>query len=91
MASLSNVLGLDVYFADPYCSWQRGTNENTNSLVRRYLPKRTDFTGLTQHELDDIVEEINNRPRKVLAYQTANEVYSEQLDILRGVRIPARI
>lgn len=88
---LTAALGLDVYFADPYSSWQRGTNENTNGLVRRYLPKRTDFTKLTQSDLDDIVEEINNRPRKVLDYKTANEVYSEQLDKLRGVRIPARI
>lgn len=88
---LTALLGLDVYFADPYSSWQRGTNENTNGLVRRYVPKRTDFTKLGQDELDDIVEEINNRPRKVLAYKTANEVYSEQLDKLRGVRIPARI
>lgn len=88
---LTTALGLDVYFADPYSSWQRGTNENTNGLVRRYLPKQTDFTGLTQGELDDIVEEINDRPRKVLAYKTANEVYSEQLDKLRGVRIPVRI
>lgn len=88
---LTSNLGLDVYFADPYSSWQRGTNENTNGLVRRYLPKKTDFTNLTQGELDDIVEEINSRPRKVLAYKTANEVYSEQLDKLRGVRIPVRI
>jgi IS30 family transposase len=84
-------LGMQAYFADPYSSWQRGTNENTNGLVRRYLPKKTDFTSLTQIELDDIVEEINNRPRKVLGYKTANEVYSEQIEKLMGVRIRARI
>lgn len=84
-------LGMQTYFADPYSSWQRGTNENTNGLLRRYLPKRTDFRNLTPLELTSIVEEINNRPRKVLAYKTANEVYSEELVKLRGVRIPVRI
>lgn len=74
-----NKLGIQTYFADPYSSWQRGTNENTNGLLRRYLPKRTDFTNLTQAELDDIVAEINSRPRKVLGYKTPDEVYSEQL------------
>lgn len=88
---LRRKLGIQAYFADPYSSWQRGTNENTNGLLRRYLPKKTDFTKLSQAELDDIVEEINNRPRKVLAYKTANEVYLEQIAKLMGVRIPARI
>lgn len=87
---LRRKLGMQAYFADPYSSWQRGTNENTNGLVRRYLPKKTDFTNLTQTELDDIVEEINNRPRKVLAYKTANEVYSEEIKKLTSVRIRTR-
>jgi IS30 family transposase len=76
---LTAALGLDVYFADPYSSWQRGTNENTNGLLRRYLPKRTDFTTLTQEELDDIVEEINNRPRKCLDYSTPNEIFLSEI------------
>lgn len=88
---LHQALGLRTYFADPYSSWQRGTGEYHNGLVRRYVPKQTDFGHLTQAELDDIVEEINNRPRKVLAYKTPNEVYSEQLAKLTGVRILARI
>lgn len=82
---LTATLGLDVYFADPYSSWQRGTNENTNGLVRRYLPKRTDFTYLTQDELDDIVEEINNRPRKCLDYATPNEVFYSEINKLNGL------
>lgn len=69
-------LGMQTYFADPYASWQRGTNENTNGLLRRYLPKKTSFTNLTQEELDDIVTEINNRPRKVLQYKTPVEILS---------------
>lgn len=88
---LRHKLGMQAYFADPYSSWQRGTNENTNGLLRRYTPKQTDFTTLSQHELDDIVEEINNRPRKVLGYKTANEVYSEEIVKLTSVRILARI
>jgi IS30 family transposase len=82
---LTTALGLDVYFADPYSSWQRGTNENTNGLLRRYLPKRTDFTTLTQEDLDDIVEEINNRPRKCLDYATPNEVFLAEINKLSGL------
>lgn len=67
-------IGMQTYFADPYSSWQRGTNENTNGLLRRYLPKKTSFQFLTQEELNDIVWEINNRPRKVLHYKTATEI-----------------
>lgn len=68
-------LNMKTYFADPYSSWQRGTNEYHNGLLRRYLPKGTSFADLTQEELDDIVWEINNRPRKCLAYQTPQEVF----------------
>lgn len=69
-----HVIGMKTYFADPYSSWQRGTNENTNGLLRRYLPKKTSFHNLTQEELNDIIEEINNRPRKVLHYKTPTEI-----------------
>jgi IS30 family transposase len=86
---LKHQLRMQAYFADPYSSYQRGCNENTNGLLRRYLPKQTDFTNLTQVELDDIVEEINNRPRKRLDFYTPNEVFSSKLNKLRGVRIRA--
>jgi len=72
-------LGMKTYFADPYSSWQRGTNEYHNGLLRRYLPKGTDFSDLTQDELDDILWEINNRPRKCLGYQTPLEVFNKHL------------
>jgi IS30 family transposase len=72
-------LNMATYFADPYSSWQRGTNEYHNGLLRRYLPKRTDFTSLAQEELNDIVEEINNRPRKCLQWRTPNEIFEQQL------------
>ncbi len=73
---LRDTLGMMTYHADPYSSWQRGSNEYHNGLLRRYLPKGTSFATLTQAELDDIVEEINNRPRKCLDYQTAQEVFA---------------
>lgn len=72
-------LGMKTYFADPYSSWQRGTNEYHNGLLRRYLPKGTDFSDLSQEELDDMLWEINNRPRKCLSYQTPLEVFRKYL------------
>ena len=74
-------LSMRTYFADPYSSWQRGTNENTNGLIRRYLPKKTAFTNLTQEELDEIVWEINNRPRKVLQYKKPIEILSGAIQL----------
>jgi IS30 family transposase len=88
---LKEQLGMQAYFADPYSSWQRGCNENTNGLLRRYLPKQTDFRTITQAELDDIVEEINNRPRKRLDFYTPNEIFSKKLKKLKGVRIRVRM
>lgn len=76
---LQENLGMDTYFADPYSSYQRGTNEYHNGLIRRYLPKGTSFDNLTQKELNEIITEINNRPRKCLGFKTPYEVYSEKL------------
>lgn len=77
--TLKKDLKMKTYFADPYSSWQRGTNEYHNGLIRRYLPKGTDFSGLTQDELDDILWEINNRPRKCLGFYTPIEVFNKHL------------
>jgi IS30 family transposase len=74
-------LGIKTYFADPYSSGQRGTNENTNGLIRRYLPKKTSFNSLSQRTLDAIVWRINNRPKKVLKFHTPQEAFSKQLSI----------
>lgn len=85
-----NSLGIKTYFADPYASWQRGTNENTNGLIRRYLPKKTSFEDLTQDDLDDIVWEINNRPKKVLNYSTPFEALQKEL-LVKGGAFPGRM
>lgn len=63
------------YFAKPYCSWQRGTNENTNGLIREFFPKGSNFSSIEQNEVDRVVELINNRPRKRLEYKTPKEVF----------------
>lgn len=68
------ITGLNVFFANAYHSWERGTNENTNGLLRQYFPKGTDFTEITQSDIDKAVEEINNRPRKRLNWRTPKEV-----------------
>jgi len=71
---IENHIGLKVYFATPYHSWERGTNENTNGLLRFYFPKQMRFTNLTQAQLDAVVAEINTRPRKRLGYRTPAQV-----------------
>ncbi len=65
----------DFYFAHPYSSWERGTNENTNGLIRQYFPKNRDFTTITQQEIDMAMERLNSRPRKRLGYQTPSQVF----------------
>lgn len=72
---ITKALGTKVYFADPYSSWQRGANENSNRQLRAYLPKRSDIRNLTQKELDNIAWELNNKPRRRLQWHTPQEVY----------------
>jgi len=69
--------GLEIYFADPYSAWQRGTNENTNGLLRRYFPKGLDFRTVTEKALAEAVKKLNHRPRKCLGYRTPHEVFLE--------------
>ena len=69
--------GMDIYFAYPYHSWERGTNENTNGLLRQFFPKKSMFAKLTQMDVDKAVLLINNRPRKRLGYLTPYEVFVE--------------
>ena len=72
---LEKALNVKVYFADPYCSHQRGTNEHANGMLRRYFPKGTDFSKVTNRQLQAVVDKINNRPRKSLQYRTPVEVF----------------
>lgn len=76
---LTRRLGLEVYFADPYASWQRGTNENTNGLLRQYFPKGTDFTQVSHHEVARVEQSLNNRPRRKLGYRTPMEILTPRL------------
>jgi len=79
---LAKKTGMRVYFAHPYSSWERGTNENTNGLIRRFLPKRSDFNKVSEEKLKFIQDNLNNRPRKVLNYDTPNEALEKELNAI---------
>ena len=71
--------GMKIYFAHPYSSWERGTNENTNGLIRRYLPKGTNFNEINLNQLLNIQQKLNNRPRKIIGYKTPKEMMDIEL------------
>jgi IS30 family transposase len=75
-AKLASAMGVTIYFAHPYHSWERGLNEHTNGLLRQYLPKNMPLDTLTANRLVYIVKRINNRPRKSLGYKTPNEAFA---------------
>lgn len=71
-------LGIATFFTDPYSSWQKGSVEHANKMLRRYFPKGTDFSTITQTEVDEAVRLINNKPRKILGYRSSLEVALEK-------------
>ena len=77
---ISKKLESDFYFAHPYSSWERGTNENTNGLIRQYFPKKSSFEKITEKDLQFVMGRLNNRPRKCLNYRTPNQVFNEYLN-----------
>jgi len=72
---ISKKADIDVFFADPYSSYQRGSNENGNGILRRFLPKKSDFLKVTPQRLRRIIDKINNRPMKVLGWKTPYEIF----------------
>ena len=83
---LAQSTGMRIFFADPHAPWQRGSNENTNGLLRQYFPKGMSFAAVSQDDLDSVAASLNDRPRKTLEYATPAEQFSSLLDTLLGAR-----
>ena len=89
-ADLAKQLHIDIFFCDPHSPWQRGTNENSNGMIREYLPKGTDLSAFSYQQLTSIEYSLNNRPRAVLGFRTPAEVFSElKLNYIAGVALQA--
>ncbi|MFT4694796.1 MAG: IS30 family transposase [Francisella sp.] len=89
--NIEKVTGMTVYFARAYASWQRGTNKNTNGLLRQFIPKGTDFDTVSDDDLAKYVDLINNRPRKRLNWLSPNQVFDRELNSVAlgtGIQVP---
>jgi IS30 family transposase len=76
---IAEALNLEYYFANPYSSWERGANENLNGLVRQYFPKKSNFEEITQKQIEEVINKLNNRPRKRFGFKTPNEMLALKL------------
>ena len=72
---VNELIDCESFFANPYASWERGLNENTNGLIRQYLPKKMSFDDLTESDILTIQNKLNTRPRKCLDYSTPNDIF----------------
>jgi len=77
--AVNNELNVRSFFCNPYSSWEKGTVENTNGLIRRYFPKGTNFNEITEDQIERVEDKLNNRPRKCLGYLTPNEMYKKSI------------
>lgn len=80
-AKISKELDIGFYFARPYHSWERGANENTNGLIRQYFPKKTDFSTITNEQVQYVEDKLNNRPRKRLLFLSPNAIFKQSIKV----------
>jgi transposase, IS30 family len=77
--NIAQTLCIAFFFARPYHSWERGANENLNGLVRQYFPKKSNFNLITNEQVNEVVDKLNNRPRKRFGFKTPNEIFSQAI------------